>query len=57
VSTQLDTIRTERDDDGVVTLTLDDQTQSANTMRAQFVDDLEQVVQQLEDDRKGMTGL
>ena len=36
---ETETIRVERDADGIVTLTLDDPKQSANTMRAQFVVD------------------
>jgi 3-hydroxyacyl-CoA dehydrogenase / enoyl-CoA hydratase / 3-hydroxybutyryl-CoA epimerase len=51
-----ETIRYERDADGVVTLTLDDPTQPVNTMRAQFVDDLETTVAQLrgEEDLAGV---
>jgi 3-hydroxyacyl-CoA dehydrogenase/enoyl-CoA hydratase/3-hydroxybutyryl-CoA epimerase len=45
----LETLRLDRDDDGIVTLTLDDRSQSANTMRARFVDDLEQAVAALRD--------
>ena len=51
-----ETIRYDRDADGVVTLTLDDPTQPVNTMRAQFSADLEQVVGQLRDD-EGLTGV
>ncbi len=55
--TTTDTIKLSRDDDGVVTLTLDDQAQSANTMRAQFVDDLVQIVGQLEAEKDDITGV
>ena len=51
-----ETIRYDRDADGVVTLTLDDPTQPVNTMRAQFSADLEQAVGQLRDD-EGLTGV
>jgi 3-hydroxyacyl-CoA dehydrogenase / enoyl-CoA hydratase / 3-hydroxybutyryl-CoA epimerase len=52
----IETITYDRGADGVVTLTLDDPTQPVNTMRAQFVDDLEQVVSRLqgEEDLKGI---
>jgi 3-hydroxyacyl-CoA dehydrogenase / enoyl-CoA hydratase / 3-hydroxybutyryl-CoA epimerase len=54
VSTE--TITYDRGADGVVTLTLDDPAQPVNTMRAQFSDDLEQVVAQLraEEDLTGV---
>ncbi|MCC5950057.1 MAG: enoyl-CoA hydratase/isomerase family protein [Nitriliruptoraceae bacterium] len=55
-ATTLETMRTERDADGVVTLTLDDTTQRANTMRAQFVDDLATIVDELRDDEE-LTGV
>jgi 3-hydroxyacyl-CoA dehydrogenase / enoyl-CoA hydratase / 3-hydroxybutyryl-CoA epimerase len=42
-----ETIKYDRDADGVVTLTLDDPTQPVNTMRAAFVDDLEAIVRDL----------
>ncbi|MFK7927308.1 MAG: 3-hydroxyacyl-CoA dehydrogenase NAD-binding domain-containing protein [Myxococcota bacterium] len=41
------TLRTERDDDGIVTVILDDPAQSANTLRAQFVDDFDGLTQHL----------
>ncbi|MFD7732023.1 3-hydroxyacyl-CoA dehydrogenase, partial [Kitasatospora phosalacinea] len=40
-------IRWEQDQDGVVTLVLDDPAQSANTMNAAFTDALEGVVERL----------
>ncbi len=45
-----ETIRYEKDDEGIVTLTMDDPAGSANTMRNQFVDDYESVARQLEDE-------
>jgi 3-hydroxyacyl-CoA dehydrogenase / enoyl-CoA hydratase / 3-hydroxybutyryl-CoA epimerase len=53
VTTELETMRLERDADGIVTLTLDDRTQSANTMRGRFVDDLELVIHELQDQVAG----
>lgn len=55
--TTTETIKLSRGDDGIVTLTLDDDAQSANTMRAQFVDDLVQVVGELEADKDDITGV
>jgi 3-hydroxyacyl-CoA dehydrogenase / enoyl-CoA hydratase / 3-hydroxybutyryl-CoA epimerase len=55
VSTE--TIQHSRDEDGIVTLTLDDPSQPVNTMRAQFVDDLVAVAQQLEADADDITGI
>jgi 3-hydroxyacyl-CoA dehydrogenase / enoyl-CoA hydratase / 3-hydroxybutyryl-CoA epimerase len=62
VSTSLDhlhteTIRVERSDEGIVTLTMDDPTQPVNTMRAQFVDDLERVVRALQAERDAVAGV
>ncbi|MTV25887.1 3-hydroxyacyl-CoA dehydrogenase [Nitriliruptoraceae bacterium ZYF776] len=53
----IETIKYDRDGDGVVTLTLDDPTQPVNTMRAQFTDDLEQVVRQLREEGDAVTGI
>ena len=52
-----ETIRYDRDADGVVTLTLDDQSAPVNTMRQQFVDDYEAVVQRLQDEFDDVTGV
>jgi 3-hydroxyacyl-CoA dehydrogenase/enoyl-CoA hydratase/3-hydroxybutyryl-CoA epimerase len=52
-----ETIRYERDDDGVVTLTLDDPTQPVNTMRAQFVDDLVTTAARLESESDEIAGV
>ncbi len=48
MTTELETIRYDRDADGIVTLTMDDPTQRANTMRARFGEDLGEVVRRLE---------
>ena len=53
----IETIRYEKDGDGIVTLTLDDPTQSANTMRAQFVDDYEAVAKRLSDEKDDIAGV
>lgn len=56
-SQTFDTLRYDRDADGVVTITLDDQSQSANTMRSQFVDDYEKVAQKLQDELDDVSGV
>ena len=48
MTTDLETIRYDRDADGIVTLTMDDPTQRANTMRARFGQDLGEVVRRLQ---------
>jgi 3-hydroxyacyl-CoA dehydrogenase/enoyl-CoA hydratase/3-hydroxybutyryl-CoA epimerase len=50
-------IRWERDDDGVVVLTLDDPNQGANTMSPGFREDLTATVQRLEAERDQITGV
>ncbi len=52
-----DTIRFDRDDDGVVTLTLDDPEQSANTMNARFQDDLVAIAARLEREVEDVAGI
>jgi 3-hydroxyacyl-CoA dehydrogenase / enoyl-CoA hydratase / 3-hydroxybutyryl-CoA epimerase len=52
-----ETIRYDRDDQGVVTLTLDDPSQPVNTMRAQFVEDLAATAERLADERDDITGV
>ena len=52
-----DTIRYDKDGDGIVTLTLDDPNQSANTMNADFVDSYEKVAKQLEDEKDDIAGI
>jgi 3-hydroxyacyl-CoA dehydrogenase/enoyl-CoA hydratase/3-hydroxybutyryl-CoA epimerase len=51
------TIRWERDDDGVVILTLDDPNQSANTMNAAYAESIKATVDRLEDERDQVTGV
>ncbi|MGK5631604.1 3-hydroxyacyl-CoA dehydrogenase NAD-binding domain-containing protein [Streptomyces sp. URMC 123] len=55
--TENTTIRWERDDDGVVTLVLDDPRQSANTMNAAFIASLEAAVDRLEAERDTVRGV
>ncbi|MCI0384514.1 3-hydroxyacyl-CoA dehydrogenase NAD-binding domain-containing protein [Streptomyces sp. CNQ085] len=51
------TIRWEQDDTGVVTLTLDDPAQSANTMNAAFAVSLASVADRLEAERESVRGV
>ncbi len=51
------TIRWERDDDGVVILTLDDPNQSANTMNAAYAASMLATVDRLEAERDQITGV
>jgi 3-hydroxyacyl-CoA dehydrogenase / enoyl-CoA hydratase / 3-hydroxybutyryl-CoA epimerase len=51
------TIRWERDEDGVVVLTLDDPGQSANTMNAAYRESMAATVDRLEAERDGITGV
>ena len=51
------TIRWERDDDGVVILTLDDPNQSANTMNAAYAASMAATVDRLEAEREQITGV
>ena len=51
------TIRWERDDDGVVILTLDDPNQSANTMNAAYAASMRATVQRLQAERDEITGV
>jgi 3-hydroxyacyl-CoA dehydrogenase/enoyl-CoA hydratase/3-hydroxybutyryl-CoA epimerase len=51
------TIRWERDDDGVVILTLDDPNQSANTMNAAYAASIRATVDRLEAERDEITGV
>ena len=55
--TEAKTIRWERDDEGVVVLTLDDPQQSANTMNADFRESLSAVVDRLESEVDSITGV
>ncbi|WP_410640774.1 3-hydroxyacyl-CoA dehydrogenase NAD-binding domain-containing protein [Amycolatopsis sp. lyj-346] len=51
------TIRWEQDEDGIVTLTLDDPNQSANTMNADFRESLGVTVDRLEAEQDSITGV
>ncbi|MEV6827155.1 3-hydroxyacyl-CoA dehydrogenase NAD-binding domain-containing protein [Amycolatopsis sp. NPDC051102] len=51
------TIRWEQDSDGIVTLTLDDPNQSANTMNADFRESLGVTVDRLEAEKDNITGV
>ena len=53
----LKTIKYDQDEAGIVILTLDDPAQSANTMRAQFVDDFTEVVDHLQANKDDITGV
>jgi 3-hydroxyacyl-CoA dehydrogenase/enoyl-CoA hydratase/3-hydroxybutyryl-CoA epimerase len=53
----MSTIRWEQDGDGIVTLTLDDPNQSANTMNAAFRASLRETVDRLEAERESITGV
>ena len=55
--TESSTIRWERDDDGVVILTLDDPNQSANTMNAAYAASMAATVDRLEAERDEITGV
>ncbi|HWF52060.1 MAG TPA: enoyl-CoA hydratase-related protein, partial [Solirubrobacteraceae bacterium] len=51
------TIRWDRDDDGVVVLTLDDPNQSANTMNAAYAESMKATVDRLEAEKDDITGV
>src|SRR5271156_3874565 len=51
------TIRWAKDDDGIVTLTLDDPSSSANTMNAAYVDSMRAIVTRLQDERDEIKGV
>ena len=50
-------VRYERDADGIVTLTLDDPTASANTMNDLYRDGMEAAVSRLYDEQEDVTGV
>ncbi len=50
-------VRYEQDSDGIVTLTLDDPTQSANTMNQLYIDSMEAAVKRLQDEQDSVTGV
>ena len=51
------TIRWEQDADGIVTLTLDDPSQSANTMNQAYMDSMAETVERLEAEKDSVTGV
>ncbi|MDT4927571.1 MAG: 3-hydroxyacyl-CoA dehydrogenase / enoyl-CoA hydratase / 3-hydroxybutyryl-CoA epimerase, partial [Pseudonocardiales bacterium] len=51
------TIRWDQDSDGIVTLTLDDPSQRANTMTDDFRTSLSTVVERLESEKDSVTGV
>ncbi len=53
----MSTIRWEQDDDGIVTLTLDDPNQSANTMNQAYMDSMRQTVERLQAEQDSITGV
>ncbi len=55
--TESSTIRWDKDDDGVVILTLDDPNQSANTMNAAYAASMRATVDRLESERDEITGV
>ncbi len=55
--TTASTIRWEQDDEGVVTLVLDDPGQSANTMNAAFIDSLDAIADRAEAERDTIRGI
>jgi 3-hydroxyacyl-CoA dehydrogenase / enoyl-CoA hydratase / 3-hydroxybutyryl-CoA epimerase len=57
MSNDSSTIRWTRDDDGVVILTLDDPSQSANTMNAAYAESIRATVDRLETERDEITGV
>jgi 3-hydroxyacyl-CoA dehydrogenase / enoyl-CoA hydratase / 3-hydroxybutyryl-CoA epimerase len=57
MSNETSTIRWERDDDGIVVLTLDDPNQSANTMNAAYAASIRATVDRLEAEKDQITGV
>ncbi len=53
----MDAIRWDKDQDGVVVLTIDDPEQSANTMNQRFVSSFEETLDRLESERDSITGV
>src|SRR5947209_1247000 len=51
------TIRWEQDGDGIVTLTLDDPSKSANTMNQAYMDSMAETVERLEAEQDAITGV
>ncbi|QWF82353.1 3-hydroxyacyl-CoA dehydrogenase NAD-binding domain-containing protein [Amycolatopsis sp. CA-230715] len=55
--TESKTIRWEQDADGIVVLTLDDPSQSANTMNADYAESMRATVDRLESEKDSITGV
>ena len=55
--TEQSAVRYERDDDGIVTLTLDDPSASANTMNEAYKDGMKAAVDRLHDEKDDITGV
>ncbi|MGN6170820.1 MAG: 3-hydroxyacyl-CoA dehydrogenase NAD-binding domain-containing protein [Solirubrobacteraceae bacterium] len=53
----METIRWDKDQDGVVVLTIDDPEQSANTMNERFISSLGEALDRLESERDSITGV
>jgi 3-hydroxyacyl-CoA dehydrogenase/enoyl-CoA hydratase/3-hydroxybutyryl-CoA epimerase len=53
----MEAIRWEKDQDGVVVLTIDDPEQSANTMNQRFIESLREAVERLESEREELAGV
>src|SRR5690349_18537321 len=56
-TTEQTAVRYDRDDDGIVTLTLDDPTASANTMNELYVDSMAAAVDRLHAESDDVTGV
>ncbi len=56
-SNQQSAVRYERDDDGIVTLTMDDPSASANTMNEAYKDAMKAAVDRLHDEKDEITGV
>jgi 3-hydroxyacyl-CoA dehydrogenase/enoyl-CoA hydratase/3-hydroxybutyryl-CoA epimerase len=57
MSTESNTIRWEQDEDGIVVLTMDDPSQSANTMNAAYARSMGATVDRLEAEKDSITGV
>jgi 3-hydroxyacyl-CoA dehydrogenase/enoyl-CoA hydratase/3-hydroxybutyryl-CoA epimerase len=55
--TNISTVRWSRDTDNIITLTLDDPTQSANTMNDDYVRSMGEIIERLESERESITGV
>jgi len=53
----METIRWNKDQDGVVVLTIDDPEQSANTMNRRFIESLREAIDRLESERDELVGV